>query len=332
MIFETALPGILRIEVPLPKNPLRALNSYLILPRSADDRALLVDTGFNHPETLAALEQALSSLNIDLSRMDLLATHLHSDHSGLLAYFKCETNQLYASVMDGKLINDMTSETYWMRFQGLYTIVGLDRDGITYKEHPGYTYCPKTPIDLVYLSEGDSLDYGGYQFKVIATSGHTPGHIVLYEPTHQCLISGDHVLDKISPNISYWGDEHGDCLAAFLCHLDKVNQLAVSVVLPSHRNTFEDLDRRIKELKDHHQQRLSECLEILKKKATPLSARDVAKDLHWDVRVNDFDAFASPQKWFAAAEAMAHLVYLSNQGLVKEQRTEGVAYFSIASK
>lgn len=329
MIFETSLPGILRIEVPLPKNPLRALNSYLILPTSADERALLVDTGFNHPETLAALENALASLHIDLSHMDLLATHLHSDHSGLLAYFKSESNTLFASTIDGKLINDMTEEAYWQRFQNLYTIVGLDVDGITYKDHPGYTYCPKESIELQHLKEGDSLSYGGYCFEIIETSGHTPGHIVLFDRTHQCLISGDHILDKITPNISYWGDEYGNSLESFFNNLDKVGALGAKVVLPSHRNTFEDPDRRIAELKAHHRVRLDECLEVLKKNTTPLTARDVAKELHWDIKLKSFEEFPSPQKWFATAEAMAHLVYLRELGHLNEKRIEGVAYFSL---
>ena len=43
-MIECILPNIYRIEIPLPKNPLKALNSYLIKdPR----RNLLVDTGFN---------------------------------------------------------------------------------------------------------------------------------------------------------------------------------------------------------------------------------------------------------------------------------------------
>lgn len=329
MIFETPLPRILRIEVPLPKNPLRALNSYLIMPHTADERALLIDTGFNHPQTLAALEEALHQLNIDLTKLDLLATHLHSDHSGLLAYFKNDSNQLFASTIDGGLINEMTTEDYWQRFQNLYTIVGLDVDGITYKDHPGYTYCPKEIISLIDLEEGHQLSYGGYTFEVISTKGHTPGHIVLFDKNSGCLISGDHILDQITPNISYWGDHYGDSLAAFLANLDKIATLEVKVVLPSHRNIFTDPQRRISELKQHHEHRLDECLHILNQKKTPLSARDVAKDLHWDIKLKTFDEFPSPQKWFATAEAMAHLIYLVGIGKLREERINSVAYFSL---
>lgn len=42
-----AEPDIYRIEVPLPNNPLRYLNSYVVRGR---DRFLVIDTGFNRPE------------------------------------------------------------------------------------------------------------------------------------------------------------------------------------------------------------------------------------------------------------------------------------------
>jgi glyoxylase-like metal-dependent hydrolase (beta-lactamase superfamily II) len=46
-MIDEVLPNIYRIEVPLPRNPLRAINSYVI---KGDDRALIVDTGMNREE------------------------------------------------------------------------------------------------------------------------------------------------------------------------------------------------------------------------------------------------------------------------------------------
>jgi hypothetical protein len=44
---DEVFPDIFRIPIPLPRNPLRAINTYLIRGR---DRSLLVDTGMNRPE------------------------------------------------------------------------------------------------------------------------------------------------------------------------------------------------------------------------------------------------------------------------------------------
>ena len=42
---EFLLPGLWRLDVPLESNPLKNLNSYLIL----GERSLLIDTGFRWP-------------------------------------------------------------------------------------------------------------------------------------------------------------------------------------------------------------------------------------------------------------------------------------------
>ena len=81
------MKDIYRIEVPLPKNPMKLLNSYLI---RSDGRSLVIDTGFNRPECKEALMSGLKELNVDFDRTDLFLTHLHADHSGLLFSVKTE--------------------------------------------------------------------------------------------------------------------------------------------------------------------------------------------------------------------------------------------------
>jgi glyoxylase-like metal-dependent hydrolase (beta-lactamase superfamily II) len=51
---------------------------------------------------------------------------------------------------------------------------------------------PGTPVDRV-LQDGDRLDevFGGVQ--VIATPGHTPGHVSFWQPARRLLITGDAV-------------------------------------------------------------------------------------------------------------------------------------------
>ncbi|MDU4961892.1 MAG: hypothetical protein E6X17_14655 [Sporomusaceae bacterium] len=51
MVDEVA-ERIYRIEVPLPKNPLKYVNAYWI---NGGERCLLIDTGLDRPECLAAL-------------------------------------------------------------------------------------------------------------------------------------------------------------------------------------------------------------------------------------------------------------------------------------
>ena len=55
-MFEKIFPDLYRIEIPLPKNPLKALNAYLI---KGHDRSLIVDTGMNREECLHPMRASL---------------------------------------------------------------------------------------------------------------------------------------------------------------------------------------------------------------------------------------------------------------------------------
>lgn len=65
--------------MPLPGNPLKNLNAYLI----QGPRNLLVDTGFRQEECRTALTAGLAELGVDMASTDIFLTHLHSDHAGL---------------------------------------------------------------------------------------------------------------------------------------------------------------------------------------------------------------------------------------------------------
>ena len=79
-MIEQIFPNFYRIAVPLPGNPLKELNSYLI---RGQGQNLLIDTGFRQEECRMALQEALDTLGIRVEQTDVLLTHLHADHSGL---------------------------------------------------------------------------------------------------------------------------------------------------------------------------------------------------------------------------------------------------------
>ena len=60
-------PDIFSIQVELPENPLRALNSYVI---TSPQGNLVIDTGFNRPECREDLWRGLEELGLDLTKTD----------------------------------------------------------------------------------------------------------------------------------------------------------------------------------------------------------------------------------------------------------------------
>ena len=75
------VPAIFQIYVPLPDNPLKNLNCYVL---QSKNEWLIIDTGFNRPECKSALEHGMQELGIDIENTSLFLTHLHSDHTGLV--------------------------------------------------------------------------------------------------------------------------------------------------------------------------------------------------------------------------------------------------------
>ena len=64
----------------------------------------------------------------------------------------------------------------------------------------------------------------------------------LYEPNKKILVSGDHILNNITPNIQLWSDRWNP-LKEYLTSLDKVYEFDIELVLPGHREHFQELQR-----------------------------------------------------------------------------------------
>ncbi len=314
-MIEPIFPDLYRLEIPLPKSPLKAVNAYLI---KGPDRSLLIDTGMNRKACLLPMHACLERLNVDLNRTDFFITHLHADHLGLVESLATDKTTIYFSRTEASIFNSIVRgiEQRQQAFCTLLYSHGFPEDELkkALHAHPGYRYSPKETIDFTGLEENDTLRVGNYTLSCIETPGHSPGHMCLYEKNKKILFSGDHILSDITPNITAWPDL-ANTLKAYLESLDRVYTLDVDLVLPGHRRLITDPKKRIRELKAHHQDRLAEALGAVEKGAR--TAWDVAPDISWDIRVRSWEEFPAAQKWFAMGETIAHLNYLESAGKVR---------------
>ncbi|MDR1954154.1 MAG: MBL fold metallo-hydrolase [Clostridiales Family XIII bacterium] len=326
-IIEAA-PGVWKILVPLPGNPLRSLNAYLVRGNpSAGNRHLLIDTGFNRPECETALRTALEELNVEMGDTDIFITHLHSDHCGLMKKMAAEESRIYCSKADGDLINYATTAAYWEEIDRVFARYGYPSRGKQNMEnHPGWEYNIRGAVDFIPVDEGFVIECGAYTLRSVWTPGHTPGHMCLYDGNKRILFCADHVLSDITPNITI---EIGmdDPLRLYLDSLKKTAALDVDIVLTGHRSSPDSFRERIAELTAHHVDRLEELIDILAGKA--MTAYAAAAEMHWDIRCEHWDKFPASQKWFATGEAIAHLQYLYSEGRVKRFESEGTYFYSL---
>ncbi len=315
---DKILPHIHRIEVPLPGSPLKATNSYVI---RDSGRSLVVDTGWNTEDCLTALTSGLEECGVDLQKTDFLITHLHADHSGLVAALAADDSKVYLSHGDAAVIGSATVPGFWERETDFARKHGFSPEELerVMGSHPGRRYSAKQQLDFSTLRDGDTVGIGDYLFEVIETPGHTEGHICLYEPEKKALISGDHILGDITPNISLWSDKRNP-LREYLASLDKVYDLEADLVLPGHRGLIRDHRARIDGLKRHHRARLDEVLSILEKGRQ--NVFQVASQMTWDIECESWESFPVAQKWFAFGEAAAHLKYLEEEGRVMRDADE----------
>ena len=322
-MVEQVYKNIYKILVPLPGNPLKSLNSYVIEAENSG-RHLLIDTGFNRPECFDVLLQGLEELGISPADTDVFLTHLHSDHAGNAGALQDLGARV---VMSSKDYHDICTVN-WDKRGKWYISEGMQEDVCreVLANNPAILFRPR-PFDAITVEDGDVLEYGWFKLKCIEVPGHTRGQICLYCEEEKLLFAGDHVLFDITPNICSMGPDT-NMLGNYLKSLEKVRELDVELVLPAHRGMGDiDMYQRIESLKKHHRERLDETESIVQ--ANPgQTAYDIAGKMSWAIRTKNWEEFPPGQKWFAMGEALAHLDLLKEEGRIIREEKNGVFFYS----
>lgn len=320
-------PEIYRIYVPLPENPLKMLNSYVIKTETAN---LVIDTGFNRPECKEALFEGLDELEIDRARTALFITHLHSDHAGLVGEVMQQgIKTIYMGEIDYNYLYAKENEGQWEELEERFAEEGFPKDTLielrTTNQAVAFAPAGEFPAKLV--QGGDFIEVGGYRFQCVHTPGHTPGHICLYSSELKLLFSGDHVLFDITPNITPWLRVE-DSLGDYLNSLDKIMKYDVELTLPGHRAESWELYERVEEIKEHHNIRLAEMIDIIEEYGE-INAYDIASHLQWSMRGLTWEEFPDNQKWFATGETLSHLDYALKRGKIGIKKKGQIKYYFV---
>lgn len=316
---------IYAIPVPLPDNPLKELNAYLI---KGKDRSLLIDTGFCLPVCREALEEGLTQAGADRAHLDVLGTHLHSDHIGLAADFVSPGHCVYLGKLDYLFTQSAFEAAYWRKTDQRFLQEGFPWEELQEVMHTSPARLLGPPKDLPCyrpVEEGHVFSVGDYRLEVLWMPGHTPGQICLWIPQEGILFAADHVLFDITPNIAMWPNLE-NALGHYLDSLRRIRTYPVKLALPGHRHSG-DFIPRVDALLLHHKNRVAETLSIVTK-YPGLTAYDITGRMTWDIRAKSWDDFPLNQKWFAVGEALAHLELLVSEGRVLRQMgPQGLAVY-----
>ena len=319
-------PEIWKINVELPKNALKNLNSYVIKTENAN---MIIDTGFNRKECHDALWSGIHELGLDMKKTSLFLTHLHSDHTGLVEDFVNHGCKIYMGKVDYHMNRQFLTDSFREKLHNYYVSEGMPEEVMMRQatHNQGAKYSSKCDFEAQELEDGDILWLGDLKVQCIATPGHTPGHMMVYLPEDEILFTGDHVLFDITPNITVW-EEDIHSLADYMDSLRKTKELPVKIALPAHRGKHISLNERIDEILEHHEERLNEIVEALREYPDS-DAYVVASKVTWSMKGLNWDQAPDGQKWFAMGEAAAHLDYLIMQGRVVRTKVNGISHYRL---
>lgn len=298
-------PGLLwaRLELPFRLNH---VNVYLL--RDGDGWAI-IDTGVDSQACRDAWSDIIGRLDGPITR--IIVTHYHPDHVGAAAFL--------CTLTDAPLV--MGEIEYLTAHANLAPLTGADHDTGFYRRHGlssehidalngktgrYRTWVPDLPRTYRPLRDNDVLQIGTRQFRVFMYPGHSPAQVMLYCASDDLLLSADHVIARISPNISVSevkpdDDPLGRYLGSFASICATVPDTAL--VLPGHRLPFNGLYARLADLAEHHESRCALIVAACRENPGLSTAAIVPKMFPMELDSHQF--------WFAFTEALAHLNYLA---------------------
>lgn len=303
------------IPVPIPDNPLRYVSSYAF---ASAGGLVLLDTGWNADTSWDTLVAGLES--IGASPVDVrgaLVSHMHFDHSGLAGRLRAASGAWVAMhpadrelLANRRLRNPAAAverEAAYLRELGAGAGEAAEAVG------PAEAFAEFTEIAVPdrELNDGDLADVPGWRLRAVHTPGHTPGHLCFVDEETRRFFSGDHVLPRITPNISLL-PTGGHPLASYLTSLAKVRDLDVDEIFPAHEWRFRGLAERADGIAAHHERRLAELLAAVADHpdATPWI---LAGKLTWS---RSWDQYSGRMRITAVTETAAHVVELLDRGLI----------------
>jgi glyoxylase-like metal-dependent hydrolase (beta-lactamase superfamily II) len=306
---ERVLPGVWRLRLPLPLPGVPHCNAWAL---AAGDGIVLVDTGMHEPGSMGHLERALDQVNLRLENVRLLiCTHAHSDHYGQAATIVERTGcELWMHPNHEHMLRAARDpEAAVARRVEIAKQSGLPDEplrllGEARKSPSGIAKIIAPHRDLVPGVEIFS-DLGVWQ--VLETPGHAPSHVCLYQEERRLLMSGDHLLGRVSV---YYDLASPDPAGEFLHSLDVVQELDARLCLAGHGRTFTDVQAHIDANRLFVRERLARLEDALRGADGSLTAFDAVP------RVQGQAISGSNARWWLS-QTLAHLRHLEVTGRVR---------------
>ena len=310
------IPGLWRLRLALPFPGVPHCNAWAL---SARDGLVLVDTGMHEPGSMTELERAFEQEGLAVDDVQLVVgTQAHVDHWGQAA-----------------TICDRTGCEMWMHPNHEHGFVAADPDvalarrleigrqsGVPDSALARYADRVRdAPSGIARAIEPDRALVDGVTIETdlgvwtaFETPGHAPSHVCLFQAERRLLISGDHVLGRISLYFDYgWTP---DPIGEFLASLDVVDELNARLALSGHGKPFLDVHGHIEGNRQLVRQRLDAALAAVAE--GPRTALEITPAVH-GAPLTETNA-----GWWLP-ETLCYLRHLERAGRVVPESESGVS-------
>jgi glyoxylase-like metal-dependent hydrolase (beta-lactamase superfamily II) len=303
---ERVLPGVYRLRLPLPWPGVPHCNAWAV---RAGEGVVLFDTGMHQPDSMAQLERALAMCGLRLEQVHLIVcTHAHSDHYGQAASIVERTGAELWMHPNHEHMRRMAEdpEAVLERRIEVARHSGVPEEPL--RRYAAERRSRETGIAGVIepdraLVNGVSVHSDVGEWSAHETPGHAPSHVCLFQPERRLLISGDHLLGRISLyfDYGYTPDPAGE----YLHSLDVVEALGARLCLAGHGRTFADVQAHIRGNRELVRQRLDAVAAAIAER--PLTAFEVVPFVYGD-------ALVGPNAHWLLSKILSYLTHLGATG------------------
>lgn len=306
------MSGIIPILIPTPF-PAGPVNAYLI-----GTPPYLVDCGVDDDRARAVLSRELKQAGVNPGDLaGVVVTHAHPDHAGLAGWIARRFGVcVYAHPQD--IPNLEFGTDYLARRRLLLTQAGLPADRLDSLMR--LSFSARGYIHPVADHAKPVPDEIAGNWRVIHTPGHTDGHVCLYEPESQTLLSGDCLLRGVTPAPGLEaapGNTSRSHLVAFERSMRLLESLDVQCVYPGHGRPFSGHREQIERWREHRRRRELRFVDALG------DGRATAYELTMRV----YEPADDRALLLAAADTAAHLESLRERGLIAGTGAGGVVVY-----
>ncbi|MCP5179257.1 MAG: MBL fold metallo-hydrolase [Pseudomonadales bacterium] len=318
-------PGVRWITMPM-GGSLNHINLYLL---EDSDGWFVVDTGLADPRTLEIWQDVFRTELGGKQVKGVFCTHMHPDHTGqaraITDQFRCPLYMTQAEYFQARAFGGSggSHHSSWLG-ELFYRRAGMPGE---YMEQLARMWAHRSsqsmsmgemPSGFIRMQDGEEMRIGGRDWRVVVGSGHSPEHMSLYCHELGILISGDQILPVITSNVSVHPTEpEANPLRNWMESIDKfLRTPEETLILPAHNLPFHGVRVRLRQLMDHHEDRM---LAVEKACVEPQVARDLLPVLF----SRQLDA---RQTMMALGEAIAHLHLLMYRNRIARSLHEDGRY------